>query len=134
MSLLYFKGVEALGKDSPKPVAPAGPDDTLTICYTSGTTGDPKGAILTHSNVISDVAGVLLTLPKNLQLSSDDVHLSFLPLAHIFEQLIMAAMMGLGSSVGFFRGDILKLVGGMWKMTDLIAFDEGNFYTRTHQL
>ena len=36
--LLYFKGVEALGKDMKKPHVPPGPDDLLTICYTSGTT------------------------------------------------------------------------------------------------
>lgn len=38
VTLLYFKGVEALGKDAPKKPAPPSPSDTLTICYTSGTT------------------------------------------------------------------------------------------------
>jgi long-chain acyl-CoA synthetase len=38
VTLLYFKGVEALGKDSPKKPQPPSPSDTLTVCYTSGTT------------------------------------------------------------------------------------------------
>jgi long-subunit acyl-CoA synthetase (AMP-forming) len=38
VTLLYFKGVEALGKDSQKPPVPPSPSDILTICYTSGTT------------------------------------------------------------------------------------------------
>jgi long-chain acyl-CoA synthetase len=46
VSLLYFKGVEALGKDSPKTLSPPKPEDLLTICYTSGTTVFKSGTLL----------------------------------------------------------------------------------------
>ena len=58
------------------------PHDILTILYTSGTTGRPKGVILTHNNLVSNVRGVLVVL----RVTSDDVLLSHLPLSHIFER------------------------------------------------
>ena len=54
----------------------------LTIIYTSGTTGEPKGVMLTHSNVSSNVVDSL----EAYDLSPKDVALSFLPLAHIYER------------------------------------------------
>ena len=59
-----------------------GRDDVATIMYTSGTTGLPKGAVLTHGNLLSNVEGVIDAMP----LSSDDLFLSLLPLSHVFER------------------------------------------------
>lgn len=60
--------------------APLSPEDLLSIIYTSGTTGDPKGVMLTHSNVMSNVRSKLAMLP----LSQQDVRLAWLPWTHIF--------------------------------------------------
>ncbi len=59
-------------------------DDVATIVYTSGVTGDPKGAVLTHGNLLSQVAN----LHDLLGLQEDDITLLFLPLAHIFGRVI----------------------------------------------
>ena len=56
----------------------------LTIIYTSGTTGEPKGVMLTHSNVSSNVVDSL----EAYDLSPKDLALSFLPLAHIYERTV----------------------------------------------
>ncbi len=61
----------------------ARPDDVATMLYTSGTTGDPKGVMLTHGNVASNVRAVLDVLP----IGDTDTSLSFLPLAHIFQRM-----------------------------------------------
>lgn len=60
---------------------PPQPQDLAAIVYTSGTTGKPKGVMLTHANVIADVKAVMERIAPTRQ----DVFLSFLPLSHTFE-------------------------------------------------
>jgi long-chain acyl-CoA synthetase len=66
------------------PVAALTSDDLACFIYTSGTGGNPKGVMLTHGNIISNVAGAQAVL-KTLDLSDDEVFLSFLPLSHAYE-------------------------------------------------
>ncbi len=58
------------------------PDDLFTVCYTSGTTGEPKGAMLTHRNVLSNVHAAI----PLFNINENDVLVSFLPLCHMFER------------------------------------------------
>jgi long-chain acyl-CoA synthetase len=88
------------GKANPLPVRPPRPEDVHTFCYTSGTTGEPKGAMLTHANAIAMVAGAL---HAGIDLSASDVHLSYLPLAHVFERLVQALCWTVGAAVGFYQ-------------------------------
>ena len=60
------------------------PDDVATLVYTSGTTGPPKGAVLTHANIMATLRSVTRIVP----LSADDRFLSFLPLSHITERSV----------------------------------------------
>ena len=66
----------------PRPVA-LGWDDLVEIMFTSGTTGDPKGVMLTHGNLLSNMVGVTRHVPGK----STDRLLSILPLSHMFEQM-----------------------------------------------
>jgi long-chain acyl-CoA synthetase len=59
------------------------PDDVCTIVYTSGTTGEPKGAELAHRNLVDISRAILEVFP----LTSDDSTLSFLPYSHVFERI-----------------------------------------------
>jgi long-chain acyl-CoA synthetase len=62
--------------------------------------------LLTHENLISAIAGVNDVFP----FTADDRHLSYLPLAHIFERIVMAQIYMQGASIAFFRGDPLLLI------------------------
>jgi long-chain acyl-CoA synthetase len=61
---------------------PPGAEDLAAIVYTSGTTGKPKGVMLSHRNVLANVKAVLPRVTP----TEDDVFLSFLPLSHTFER------------------------------------------------
>ncbi|XP_023533273.1 long chain acyl-CoA synthetase 4-like [Cucurbita pepo subsp. pepo] len=85
--------------------------DISTIMYTSGTTGDPKGVIISNKSIISLIAGVQRLLESvNESLNENDVYLSYLPLAHIFDRVIEELFILHGASIGFWRGDVKLLV------------------------
>ncbi|XP_030629483.1 long-chain-fatty-acid--CoA ligase 5 isoform X1 [Chanos chanos] len=113
VEVLSMKEVEALGKDNLRKPVPPKPEDLSTVCFTSGTTGDPKGAMLTHENVVSDAAGVLKILESTFSPVPDDTSISFLPLAHMFERVVQTVIYGAGAKVGFFQGDIKLLPDDM---------------------
>jgi long-chain acyl-CoA synthetase len=96
--------VEALGTATPRQPIPPTPETITTINYTSGTTGMPKGAILTHSNAVAALVG-----PKMMGAidgTPGDTMLSFLPLAHIYERENINMNLYAGMRVGFFHGDV----------------------------
>jgi len=87
------------------------PSDTATILYTSGTTGDPKGVMLSHQNIISNIKATISIVPLESNLTA----YSFLPLSHIFERMVMYAYMASGLSIYYATdldsiGDELKEV------------------------
>uniref|UniRef100_A0A663F3A0 Arachidonate--CoA ligase n=1 Tax=Aquila chrysaetos chrysaetos TaxID=223781 RepID=A0A663F3A0_AQUCH len=83
--------------DARKPVC-----TTVTLCFLSG---NPKGAMLTHGNVVADFSGFLKV--------TEDVHISYLPLAHMFERMVQSVVYCHGGRIGFFQGDIRLLSDDM---------------------
>lgn len=65
VTLISFSNFFKQGQVNLKPHCPPSPDDIATICYTSGTTGTPKGAVLTHANMIANVVGASFSLHLN---------------------------------------------------------------------
>lgn len=78
----------------------------FTFSYTSGTTGNPKGVMLSHQNLIVTIASVN---SRNVDLNEKDVHLSYLPLPHVFELVLNMAFMSNGGTICFYGGDVLKI-------------------------
>ncbi|XP_054459810.1 long-chain-fatty-acid--CoA ligase 1a isoform X1 [Anoplopoma fimbria] len=110
IEILSFKEFEALGKANlQKPVLPE-PEDLALICFTSGTTGHPKGAMLTHGNVISNTAAFIRMTEVHCMLNLHDIHISYLPLAHMFERVVQGVILIHGARIGYFQGDIRLLM------------------------
>ena len=65
IDLHYFDEVEKLGAQKDNAEVPPKPTDLCTICYTSGTTGNPKGVVLTHQNVLANIVAVCMQLGKS---------------------------------------------------------------------
>lgn len=85
--------------------------DICTIMYTSGTTGDPKGVLISNESIITLLAGVKRLLESvNERLTEKDVYFSYLPLAHIFDRVIEELFIWQGASIGFWRGDPKLLI------------------------
>ena len=108
---LIEKGKKLRGegdRKSEERVAQIKPDDLFTIIYTSGTTGAPKGVMLMHSNMISQV--------KNMpvDISTADRFLSILPIWHIFERVFEMGTIGLGACTYYTNprnlGDDMQIV------------------------
>ena len=107
---------------------PPGEDDLAAIVYTSGTTGKPKGVMLTHRNVVSDVKAVLERIAPTV----DDVFLSFLPLSHTFERtggyyLPIAA----GSCVAYARS-VAQLADDLKTVRPTVLVSVPRIYERIH--
>eukprot|EP01087_Luapelamoeba_hula_P016578 TRINITY_DN510_c0_g1_i1.p1 TRINITY_DN510_c0_g1~~TRINITY_DN510_c0_g1_i1.p1 ORF type:complete len:696 (-),score=85.33 TRINITY_DN510_c0_g1_i1:38-2125(-) len=106
--LLSFAEVLKTGQANPHDGQKPTPDDLSTIMYTSGTTGDPKGVLLTHRNCVSVMAAAELLLDGLLTMG--DSYLSYLPLAHIFERAVVNTALYRGCRVGFYQGDVRKII------------------------
>ncbi|XP_052805892.1 long-chain-fatty-acid--CoA ligase 5-like isoform X2 [Mya arenaria] len=110
INIVTFQDALEKGKANLKPEAPPSPDDVAIICYTSGTTGNPKGVMTTHRQFLSMVTGVQMIMSSYRVLNKDDVHLSYLPLAHNFERASQQLLYLYGARIGFFSGDIKLLL------------------------
>ena len=72
-------------------------DEVFSIIYTSGNTGTPKGVMLTHKNIVSQ----LHDINSLINLQQEEIALSLLPLAHIFERTVMSYYLSRGISIYF---------------------------------
>lgn len=113
IEILSFCEAENLGKENFRKPVPPRPEDLGIICFTSGTTGNPKGAMITHENVISNSAAFLRCVEYTFEPTPEDVTISYLPLAHMFERIVQFVVYTCGARVGFFQGDIRLLPNDM---------------------
>eukprot|EP01104_Vermistella_antarctica_P013391 TRINITY_DN4039_c0_g1_i1.p1 TRINITY_DN4039_c0_g1~~TRINITY_DN4039_c0_g1_i1.p1 ORF type:complete len:751 (-),score=233.67 TRINITY_DN4039_c0_g1_i1:84-2207(-) len=89
--------VEELGVKNPAPHTPPTPDDIAVIMYTSGSTGNPKGVMIAHSNMVAAMGGA----QSGLTIHKDDVYLNYLPLAHVLALVVENACLGIGVCLGY---------------------------------
>ncbi|KAK9816781.1 hypothetical protein WJX72_005028 [[Myrmecia] bisecta] len=126
--LLGLEDVKAIGREHPRPHTPPAPSDTATLCYTSGTTGVPKGAVLSHGNLIANSAGNF----SIIRLQQGDKHISYLPLAHIYERVSLISCLHAGVSIGFYRGNVLELLDDVLELKPTLFASVPRLWNRIH--
>jgi len=111
IEIFYFGDIEEEGKKNIKEFILPKNETVGCICYTSGTTGNPKGAILTNDNLVSFTRSIRNLRDNDLfrYVSSEDVYLSYLPLAHVFERVVQITVTYFGGKIGFYQGDTGKV-------------------------
>ena len=111
LRVMSFEELLESGAKSPDVSHPPQASDICTIMYTSGTTGDPKGVLLKHSAVVNTLAGLLEYLNNvGLVLGEEDLYLSYLPLAHIFDRVCEEAMIAVAAPIAYWQGDVKKIL------------------------
>ena len=98
--------LKANGAKEPKPATPAAPAETAVLMYTSGTTGNPKGVLISHKAIMSVMAATLsptsaIAKGGRSYLRADSVYLAYLPLAHIMELAVEVTCFAVGCKVGY---------------------------------
>ncbi|XP_045767998.1 long-chain-fatty-acid--CoA ligase 4 isoform X1 [Maniola jurtina] len=95
--IVAYKEVLEMGKQSKIEAVPPSPSDTAIIMYTSGSTGVPKGVILSHRNMVATLKAFADAMP----IHEGDMLMGFLPLAHVFELLAESLCLIGGVPIGY---------------------------------
>ena len=120
----------AAGRKARPPAHEPDPDDLATIVYTSGTTGRPKGVMLSHRNILANVAALLEAIPEIA--AEPHRFLSFLPLSHMLERTVGEFVaVAMGAETVFSRG-ISELGADLMSMRPTILVSVPKIFERTY--
>ncbi|KAJ0054710.1 hypothetical protein Pint_00826 [Pistacia integerrima] len=123
-----------LGKENTSEILPPQPFSICTIMYTSGTSGDPKGVVLTHETISTFVRGIDLFMEQfEDKMTPDDVYLSFLPLAHILDRMIEEYFFRKGASVGYYHGDLNALRDDLMELKPTLLAGVPRVFEKIHE-
>ncbi|EFN52377.1 hypothetical protein CHLNCDRAFT_32504 [Chlorella variabilis] len=134
--IMTLDRVRALGYKHPRPHHPPKPSDVALINYTSGTTGVPKGAVLTHSSIIANAE----SCASCCEMLTWHLPRSYLPLAHIYERFNFTLVTHYGAAAGFYRqarclyrrGNVLELLEDIQELRPTIFSSVPRLWNRIY--
>jgi long-chain acyl-CoA synthetase len=104
------------------------PSDLASLVYTSGTTGEPKGAMLTHENFVAMIGMAEIWFP----LTRNDSFLSFLPLCHVFERVVHFLSLAVGTRT-YYAESIFKVQENLMEVHPTIMVSVPRLYETIHE-
>jgi long-chain acyl-CoA synthetase len=126
---MCFNKLLALGKKHPTPVIPAQRDEVMGIIYTSGTTDKPKGVLLSHGNILSQIEAI----KQRYTFTTEDQTLSFLPWAHVFGQTgEVHLLIGLGFSSAFSES-VSKILDNLAEIKPTMLMSVPRIFNRIYE-
>ena len=117
--------------EEPIPDNPPKPESLLWIIYTSGTSGHPRGAMLLHRNLISNISYLK---KSGYDFYESDSYIMYLPHSHIFDRLMTYVLINSGSRIGFYSGDILNIKEDMMLLKPTIFISVPRIFNRFYQI
>lgn len=136
IKLISYSDLLAKGKEKPVDYNDTKfkiqPEDCCTFSYTSGTTGPPKGAMMSHKNFASLCTATQIN--KDFKVNNSDIILSYLPLPHILERSFLYVLWSVGGSVVYFNGDITKIKDDLALVRPTVFASVPRLYTRFYDV
>lgn len=118
------------GAETPVPVISPKGSDLCSLIYTSGTTGNPKGVMLSHSNMARNVAAMHEVFP----MASDDCSLAFLPWAHVFGQTVeLHGLISMGATMGIAEA-VEKIIDNLGEVQPTLLFSVPRIFNRLYDV
>ncbi|CAL1276623.1 unnamed protein product [Larinioides sclopetarius] len=108
LKVTSLRDLEIRGKLNPQKPKKPDSNDLFCICYTSGTTGTPKGVMITHRNILSCIASLDAVLGESVP--KEESLMCYLPCAHIYEIINEVYCLFHGCRLGFFSGSTETLL------------------------
>jgi long-chain acyl-CoA synthetase len=125
---MTFAHLLGLGERHPAPVRAPVPEDIACLMYTSGTTGEPKGVILTHANIVSNIVTLLGLIP----VEDNHVTLSFLPWAHAFGHTAELHMVVAGGGAMAIAESVDKIVDNLVEVRPTVLVAVPRLFMRVY--